>query len=129
MRIPKFKLLSRPNPVSSATRKTLYKYVKTVRDEDALEWSDIYRAAFGHAETGIDYESNFRAGRMSRRKARKIIRWLEANYPEAAMKFWNDYETAARSRLHRAIVAFKLRESPDDLRRTDEDEDEDEDED
>jgi len=69
-------------------RKHLYRIIQAVRLREFLEWDDIYRTAFdGPFERGIDFESNFRSGRISRKRAVLLYKWIAKNYPRDAVEF------------------------------------------
>ena len=73
---------------SVADRKRLYRACRRVIETSGLTWSDLYKSALGSAtHTGIGYEDNFRAGRIARGKAARILSWLQSAYPEEAREF------------------------------------------
>lgn len=77
-----------PNWAKASTkeRKLLYQAVRLFIDE--REWSlpDVFEAACGFRNYGIGYEDNFRAGRISRRRARQIYDWLRREHAGLASK-------------------------------------------
>lgn len=68
-------------------RRTLYRAIKRLLAEEGLGWNEFYAAALGKdARVGGGYEDNFRAGRIGRDKAQRIVRWLAAEYPDHASR-------------------------------------------
>jgi hypothetical protein len=68
-----------------AERRILYRALKRIVDGTGSSWDAVYAGAFGRVTAaGIGYEDNFRAGKISRKKAALLYRWLRANHPRAA---------------------------------------------
>jgi len=80
----------RTNAIQS--RQILYRHLRKLVKDEFVEWNDIYKAAVGSAERGTDYESNFRSGKISRKKAAKILIWLRSAYPDRATNLENELE-------------------------------------
>lgn len=67
-------------------RKALYRVLREVMNREGLGWAEIYKRALNEAPVGSGYEDNFRAGRIGRKKARRIADWLGATYPAYAAR-------------------------------------------
>ncbi|MEJ7925804.1 hypothetical protein WG908_03430 [Sphingobium sp. AN641] len=79
-------------------RKTLYRVVKRLLAEEGLNWNDFYSSVLGKdVRVGGGYEDNFRAGRIGRDKAQRIVRWLAAEYPHHAARLKQDANAGAPS--------------------------------
>ena len=66
-------------------RKILYRFAKHIRDYERWSFDRFLREALGSDEkVGLGYEDNFRSGRISRKKANLIYRWMCQNRPDQA---------------------------------------------
>lgn len=89
-------------------RKILYKAVKRIIDETPMAWHELYAAALGRQPSdGIGYEDNFRAGKISRKNAALIFRWIRAAHPDHAGRI--DAEVAALREGQAHQVVRKVR--------------------
>lgn len=70
---------------SAEERKVLYQALKRLIDGSAYSWDQVYAAAFGRPfAAGAGYEDNFRAGKIDRKKAAALYRWIAEHHPQAA---------------------------------------------
>lgn len=71
---------------SRTDRQTLYRHVKPLVDRRyGGDWSRLYQAAFGQAVAfGQGYEDNFRAGRISRKRAAALFDFIAAHHADEA---------------------------------------------
>lgn len=67
-------------------RRALYRQTKAIVDRRfGGDWSRFYAVIPGHvAPGGHGDQDNFRAGRISRKRAAVIFDWIEANHPDTA---------------------------------------------
>lgn len=70
---------------SIAERKALYRAIRETISEGRTNWAVLYEEVLGEEfAPGIDYEANFRAGRIARPKAASFYSWLSDNVPDRA---------------------------------------------
>jgi hypothetical protein len=97
-------------PVSA--RKELYRAVKLVKDEQLLSWEEVYRSAFGkRADLGVDYEANFRHGRIARRRAYAINQWLVRENRVRAARLDDLVRKEPIRRILRGQVSYMLKQA------------------
>lgn len=79
-------------------RKALYRVIKRLLAEEGLSWNGFYSSVLGKdVRVGGGYEDNFRAGRIGRDKAQRIVRWLAAEYPDHAARLDQSADAGAPS--------------------------------
>ncbi|WP_156842853.1 hypothetical protein [Novosphingobium aquimarinum] len=65
-------------------RKALYRSVRQAMDAANLNWSQVFDQAFDGEQVGSGLEDTFRAGRIGRKKAKRIAEWLARDHPKEA---------------------------------------------
>ena len=70
----------------TSARQSLYRVTKTIVDRAFMgQWQEFYDAVFGGKFfPAFGYEDNFRAGRISRKRAHVIAAWIAMHYPDDA---------------------------------------------
>jgi hypothetical protein len=72
-------------------RKLLYRAIRESMDRTHADWPAIFRRAYGAAVAlGDGYIDNFRAGRISRRRAQRLYDWLQSDHPDIAARLERD---------------------------------------
>lgn len=72
-------------------RQALYRVIRELVGTGRLTWAGLYRDALG-TSPGAGYEDNFRAGRIGRKSAAMIYRYLSDRFPDTA----RELETSLR---------------------------------
>ena len=84
----------------------LYQVTKQILDENGLHWNYLYQDIVIPPFTpGVGYEGNFGAGKISRKKAHQIARWISKNYPAHAEKLEEDIYLARMSESDKQLTS------------------------
>ena len=67
-------------------RKALYRAVRRAMDNDYLNWTQVFALALNGERLGTGYEDTFRAGRIGRKRAKRLYEWLARDHPIQAMR-------------------------------------------
>jgi len=60
----------------------LYKVVRRIATTEGLTMTAALDQALGSSARGRDYEANFRSGRIAKRNAALIFKWIDQTYPQ-----------------------------------------------
>lgn len=78
---------------AASERQVLYRACKRLKDEKGWDWNELRSAADMRCPPFSDsFENNFRAGRISRRHAFSLGRWLANEHPEVAQAVEREIE-------------------------------------
>lgn len=79
---------------SMEARQILFRHSKRLVDRlYAGNWTPFYEAILGITlDIGVGYEDNFRSGRISRKKAHAIYRWISVHHTQTAVAIDKDLE-------------------------------------